>query len=95
VLEVTLLNYSMAKEFAVKLGHIHENPVKRGWVRAAEDWKWSSFRHYAFGEVGVLEIESEWTARDREGRRLDVRMTHHGVVETESMVGGTKSVTRK
>jgi hypothetical protein len=30
VLEVPLLNYSMAKEFAVKLGHIHENPVRRG-----------------------------------------------------------------
>jgi hypothetical protein len=30
------------------------------------DWKWSSFRHYAFREMGVVEIESEWTGRDRE-----------------------------
>ena len=27
---------------------------------------WSSFRLYAFGEVGTVEIESEWTARRRE-----------------------------
>jgi hypothetical protein len=59
-------NVYSAKEFAEKLRYIHENPVKRGLVKAAEDWKWSSFRHYAFREVGVVEIESEWTARDRE-----------------------------
>jgi hypothetical protein len=42
------------------------NPVKRGLVKEAGDWKWSSLRHYALRENGVLEIESEWTARDRE-----------------------------
>ncbi|MGA7218474.1 MAG: hypothetical protein WBX38_09175 [Candidatus Sulfotelmatobacter sp.] len=31
-----------------------------------EDWSWSSFREYAFGEVGVVEIESQRTARKRE-----------------------------
>lgn len=41
-------------------------PVKRGLVRDPGDWKWSSFRHYAFREMGVVEIESEWTGRDRE-----------------------------
>ncbi len=39
---------------------------KRGLVRDPGDWKWSSFRHYAFREMGVVEIESEWTGRDRE-----------------------------
>lgn len=63
-------NVRNAEEFAVKLRYMHENPVKRGLVTAAEDWKWSSFRHYAFREVGVVEIESEWTARDREARRV-------------------------
>jgi len=53
-------------EFAAKLDYMHANPVKRGLVRRPEDWKWSSFRHYAFREVSVVEIESEWTARDRE-----------------------------
>jgi putative transposase len=50
----------------VKLKYLHRNPVKRGLVQKAGDWKWGSFRHYAFREVGVVEIESEWTGRDRE-----------------------------
>jgi putative transposase len=54
-------------EFTVKLRHLHRNPVKRGLVRTPEEWKWSSYRHYALREIGVVEIESEWTARDREG----------------------------
>jgi len=29
---------------------------------APADWKWSSFRHYALREVGVVEIESEWVS---------------------------------
>ncbi len=48
-----------------KLRYIHRNPVKRGLVRRAEDWKWSSFRHYATGEECGVEIESEWTAHKR------------------------------
>ncbi len=59
-------NVRDAHEFSVKLSYLHRNPVKRGLVKEPGDWKWSSFRHYAFGENGVVEIESEWTARDRE-----------------------------
>jgi hypothetical protein len=29
-------------------------------------WEWSSFRRYATGVEGVVEIESQWTARKRE-----------------------------
>ncbi|MGC2111900.1 MAG: transposase, partial [Candidatus Korobacteraceae bacterium] len=46
-----------------KLRYVHRNPVKRGLVEKPEDWPWSSLRHYA---TGVVEIESEWTARRRE-----------------------------
>jgi putative transposase len=53
-------------KFVEKLRYIHRNPVKRGLVACPEDWRWSSFRHYAVGEVGVVEIESQWTARKRE-----------------------------
>ncbi len=49
-----------------KLRYIHRNPVRRGLAEKPEEWPWSSFRHYAFGEVGTVEIESEWTARRRE-----------------------------
>ncbi len=54
------------KKFVEKLRYIHRNPVKRGLVARPGDWRWSSFRHYAMGEAGVVEIESQWTARKRE-----------------------------
>lgn len=62
-------NVRDSDEFNIKLDYLHHNPVKRGLVRDAADWKWSSFRHYALREIGVVEIESEWTARDRETQR--------------------------
>ena len=56
------------EEFKIKLRYLHRNPVARGLVKEPGDWKWSSFRHYALRETGVAEIESEWTANDREAR---------------------------
>jgi putative transposase len=44
-----------------KLRYMHRNPVKRGLVQKPEDWRWSSFRHYATGIEGTVEIESFWT----------------------------------
>lgn len=52
-----------------KLRYMHRNPVKRGLVERPEEWPWSTFRHYATGEIGAVEIESEWTARRRELER--------------------------
>jgi putative transposase len=49
-----------------KLHYMHSNPVRRGLVACPEDWPWSSFRHYATGADGMVEIESQWTVRDRE-----------------------------
>ncbi len=49
-----------------KLNYMHRTPVKRGLVSRPEDWAWSSFRHYATGYEGIVEIESEWTARRRQ-----------------------------
>jgi putative transposase len=48
-----------------KTRYIHRNPVTRGLVARPEDYRWSSFNHYATGEMGTVEIESEWTARRR------------------------------
>jgi putative transposase len=56
--------------FVQKLRYIHRNPVTRGLVERPEDWPWSSFRHYLTGEVGPVEIESQWTARKREQRGI-------------------------
>lgn len=58
------------KEFVKKLRYIHRNPVTAGLVDKPEDWKWSSFRHYLSGEWCGVEIESEWTARERERRGI-------------------------
>jgi putative transposase len=52
-----------------KLRYMHRNPVVRGLVEKPEDWPWSSFRHYATGQLGVVEIESHWTSF-RRGNRL-------------------------
>jgi putative transposase len=49
-----------------KLRYMHRNPVKRGLVENPEDWAWSSYRHYATGIEGTVEIESNWTAWRRE-----------------------------
>jgi putative transposase len=54
------------KKFVEKLRYIHRNPVKRELVAHPQDWRWSSFRHYALGETEVVEIESQWTVRKRE-----------------------------
>jgi putative transposase len=37
---------------AIRYGDL--NPVKAGIARTAKDWKWSSYRHYAFGEPDDL-----------------------------------------
>ena len=52
-----------------KLRYMHRNPVVRGLVLTPEDWAWSSFRHYATGVEGSVEIESHWTAM-RRGNQL-------------------------
>lgn len=71
-----------------KLRYIHRNPVKRGLAERPEDWKWSSFVHYATGTEGIVEIESQWTARRRE--KLGVVLTvskAHPPAKTAGRVG--------
>jgi len=58
-------NVWTAKKHIEKLKYLHRNPVARGLAVKPEDWEWSSFRHYATGMEGVVEIESQWTARRR------------------------------
>src|SRR5581483_5941462 len=41
-------NVRTAKKRIEKLKYMHRNPVKRGLVKAPEDWRWSSYRSYAF-----------------------------------------------
>ncbi len=58
-------NIRSYSDFMEKLRYIHRNPAKRGLCEKPEEWKWSSFRHYAQREVCGVEIESQWTADER------------------------------
>jgi putative transposase len=53
-------------QFQEKLRYIHRNPVARELCTRPEEWEWSSFRHYATGCQGRVQIESEWVARQRQ-----------------------------
>ncbi len=50
--------WSQRKEVE-KLKYMHRNPVVRGLVEKPEDWKWSSYRAYAYGEDGLVRI-NDW-----------------------------------
>src|SRR5579872_5425362 len=47
-----------------KLRYMHRNPVKRGLVSSPELWRWSSYRAFAFGEVGPSHSELATTTKD-------------------------------
>jgi putative transposase len=76
-----------------KLRYIHRNPVRRGLVKAPEDWKWSSFVHYATGIEGIVEIESQWTARKREHMDVVLLARAHPPAENAGRVGQPRSET--
>jgi REP-associated tyrosine transposase len=59
------------EEFINDLKYIHRNPVKRGLVEKPEDWPWSSYRHYALDEQGIVAVESPWAAYKRKHPSAD------------------------
>lgn len=42
-----------------KLRYVHRNPVTRGLVARPDEWAWSSYRFYAFGEEGAVKVGNE------------------------------------
>ena len=48
-----------------KLRYMHRNPVQRGLVLKPEEWLWSSFRHYAYGEPGPVLVNETQKAELR------------------------------
>jgi putative transposase len=61
-------NVWTAKKRVEKLRYMHRNPVKRGLVESPEQWRWSSYRFYLFGESAPVSIEEGWAKisfRDR------------------------------
>ena len=51
--------WSQRKE-CEKLKYMHRNPVVRGLVASPENWRWSSYRSHAYGEVGLVRI-NDWS----------------------------------
>ena len=46
-----------------KLRYMHNNPVKRGLVLEPEQWPWSSFRFYTYGEPGPVLMNEKKPAK--------------------------------
>jgi putative transposase len=53
------------KKRVEKLRYMHRNPVKRGLVVSPEQWRWSSYRHYAYDEVGPVLVNEPLKAEMR------------------------------
>lgn len=48
------------KKRVEKLRYMHRNPVNRGLAQTPEEWRWSSYRHYFFGEAGPVQVNVGW-----------------------------------
>jgi putative transposase len=65
-----------------KLRYMHRNPVVRGLVAKPEDWKWSSFRHYAKGMEGTVEMSPSGPRHEEAACRMSFdspRRSHHPI----------------
>lgn len=51
------MNIRSEKKLLEKLAYIHNNPVKRRLVDSADQWPWSSFRHYFLGDDSILKMD--------------------------------------
>jgi putative transposase len=50
-------NVFSERKMTEKLRCMHRNPIKRGLVSWPELWRWSSYRAYAFGERGPVNMD--------------------------------------
>ncbi len=51
-----------------KLRYMHNNPVKRGLVLEPEQWPWSSFRFYSYGDPGPVLVNEQPAKLQLRGR---------------------------
>jgi putative transposase len=52
-------NVWSARKRIEKLVYMHRNPVWRKLVEEPEQWRWSSYRYYAYREDGAVKI-NQW-----------------------------------
>lgn len=48
------------KEILPTLEYIHENPVKHGLSREADEYPWSSWRNYHRDDHSLIEMDTKW-----------------------------------
>jgi hypothetical protein len=58
---------------------MHRNPVKRGLATEPSERRWSSFNHWATGEIGAVELQSQWTATRRERGIIETHVSNASV----------------
>ena len=51
------INVTSRDVLGAQLDYCHANPIKRGLVERAEDWRWSSYRFHTLGDVGMLAMD--------------------------------------
>ena len=54
-------NITREKTLREKMDYCHKNPVTRGLVSGAHEWRWSSYRYYEFEDRSVLAMD--WDGR--------------------------------
>jgi hypothetical protein len=47
-----------AKEFSQRLDYMHMNPVRKGLVKRAEDWPWSSYNNFGLDTEKIKHAKS-------------------------------------
>ncbi len=52
-------NITVDKKLIRFIEYIHDNPVRRGLVERAEEWKWSSARQWLMEEETIIRIDRE------------------------------------
>ena len=62
-------NVFTRRKLVEKLRYMHRNPVKRGLVEKPEQWRWSSYRHYAFAERGMVAVNATFGIDGRKAKQ--------------------------
>jgi putative transposase len=60
-----------------KRRYIHRNPFARGLVAHPKDWVGSSYRQWAYGETGIVRVETTWTCASAAGAQASCEPTSH------------------
>ncbi|MGA3212886.1 MAG: hypothetical protein ABSD20_16390, partial [Terriglobales bacterium] len=80
------------KKYVEKLRYMHRNPVARGLVQRPEHWRWSSYRFFAYGELGAVKIDYDLPDTPLEQMVLRQRGKAQGRRTTQSV--GKRRTTR-